>query len=710
MTQPSRNRSESPPPGSADIAGAADLPTTSATPSYHSATPAGNATGVDRVISLSLFAIAATMLGFYMTITYRALFHSDAAMKLLLAEEMARQFTLFPRGWNYVNDIIIVFPTLIAAPLSLVFPPSSPLHAIVDVIAAGCVLYAAYVASRAVGVDGPLRWLLPTLLASGLSSEFAEAVFGQSAYSGTLFILLLIGGWGARYLESHAQQDLRSRRDLLGIAVLLAAGVAGGQRGLASYAVPFLIAVLGFHIFGGFDPTLRQRATRLLGVTLVATIIGGLAFYLLLRIVDFHEGAAAQSFSDSAHIVNHLQVITRNWFELFAALPPAGNKFSALAAAVYAARLAFALIVFFLPLALLSGLSSVSSATLRFLLLLQAGILIVTLYVLIFTGVMVDEAHGSPRYLAPMVPISLLILLVWLKDSARGWRINATRIGWTVSASMLALSPQQLVSPAFSNWPNVAQGIRLNPRSAIVTALQEAGLHYGFAGYWNASALTVLSGSDVRVAPVTMSDGSLLTPFHHLTAERWYGAEWTKGPTFLLLDASESQTLNRPALDAVLGPPSKILQVNGYDILIYPFNLGERIGFSPQPHVTIPLTPASCSAEYRVLDQNLKLAPHAFGVVRVQATNLSGVTWSQNSIPYLNPGLRVVDTKGTEVAEFRALLPQAVPPGGSTTLTMPFRAPEEGEYTVYFSIVIEGYAWCGNSSANWAIVPLSVKP
>jgi hypothetical protein len=667
----------------------------------------------DQLVSLALFACACVMLGFYLVVSYRALLHSDATMKLLLAEQMAKQFTLFPRDWNYINDIPIIYPNLLAAPLSLFFAPSFGLHALVDLVAAGLVLYAAYVSARAIGINGPLRWLVPTLLASGLSGEFAEVTFGQSAYSCLIFILLLLAGWGAR-VAGDAPNRLRDSvraGDLAGIVALLVLCVCAGPRGLATYAAPFLLATAGAYVLAADGRnSLRARVLRLGLHAGIATIIGGLIFIALTHVLRFSAGAIAQTFSGSAQIANHLQLLSLNWLQMFDALPPAGSPFSPILAGVFAARFGMAVLLFFLPLLMLLRVGAIPSATLRFLVLLHAAVFASTLYLLIFTGVMVDEIHGAPRYLIPLLPTALLITVTWLRDIGQTWRINATRAGWIAALTMLTLAPGQLLAPAFAQWPNIHAGWRQNRHASLIAALQQAGLHRGFAGYWNANVISVLSGGDVRVAPVAIGDGTLPIPFHHLTSETWYASDWSAGPTFIVLDNVDQRAINRPALDAALGAPTRTMQVPGFEVLVYPFNVGERLGYAAQPFVRPPrMTPLTCAASFVPLDDHLQLHAQTFGVTRIHATNRSNLIWSQNSIPAFNPGLRIVSSNGT-VSEMRAPLPHAVKPGESIDIVVPFRVPAAGQYTLYFSFVSEGDAWCGDLAANWVKVPLSVEP
>ncbi len=670
---------------------------------------------MDQIVTIALFVIAASMLAFYLMVSYRVLFHSDAAMKLMLGEQMAKQFTLFPRDWNYVNDIWIIFPNLIAAPLSWFFKPTLGLHSFVDIVAAALVLYAAYLASRAVGIRGPLRWLIPSLLATSFSGEFAETTFGQSAYSSLLFTLLLLAGSAARFIDlagNEAGDSRQQRRDLILIGILLGISVASGPRGIATYAAPLLVAAVGTYILAGANERLRAAARRLFVSLCVASGAGMLAFLILIRILRFHEGAVTQTFSDTPLIWNHLQLVVHNWLALFDALPPAGHKFSSIIAAIYAARLAVALFLFILPLVLLLRIGQIASTRLHFLLLLHAGVLASTLYLLIFTGIFVDEVHGAPRYLSPIVPTALLVMTVWIQETSRTWRFNPVHAGWLLVIVMLTTAPSQLIGPAFAQWPHVTAGLRSNPHTELVATLRKAGLTRGFAGYWNASVVSVLSGGDIRIAPVSMNDGAVPAPFHHLTSEQWYASDWTSGPTFLVLDNPDKVTMNRPALDAALGAPSNTLHTSEFDVLVYPFNLGDRLGYSPQPPVRLPrMTASTCAADVQAMEAHIDLRPNEFGAMRVRATNRSTIVWSRNSIPELNPGLRIIDAQGHVLSDARGILPHATQSNESVDLALGFRAPAlPGEYTLYFSFVAEGEAWCGDLGAGSAKSHLSVHP
>lgn len=668
---------------------------------------------MERLGSLTLFIVACALLAFYLFFTYRIQMHSDSAMKLLLGEQMALQHTLFPRDWYYINDIPILFPSLIAAPLLLFFEPSMMLHSVVGAIVAALVLWAAYAASRIVGIKGGLRLFVPTMLASGLSLPFVEMAFGQAAYSGVLFTLMLLAAAGSRvFVDCTELPGQRRIKHLAIVAVLVVLGVAAGPRGITTYTVPLLVASAAMWLLPSSEPQARRAALRLLLVSLGATLLGGLMFLLEMKTLRYASAATSQTFASPEAAGVHLRLIAMNWLDNFDALPPSGQKATPLATAIYAMRLTLAAVVFFLPLVLLFRVHRIKSIALRFLVLFHIALLASTIYLLVFTGLLVDADHGVPRYLTPLVPTALLIIALWLQESGSQLRLRPVLIGWIMLLVALSLSPWQLVGSAFAQWPRLSAGLRANPRTELVDLLERAGLYRGYGGYWDASVVSVLSGGRVRVAPILLDGNGIPIPYRWLGSERWYDETWAGDSGFLVLDPALRTQINMPALEAMLGTPTKTLRAGGLEILVFKANISKQLGFPPTQSMQQRATPkALCPAQYRMDQTALTLSPGQRGVVVLHATNRSDERWERVSNPGFNPGLRVVAEDGKTVGDLRGVLTHAVPAGGSVDIPIAFQAPATpGHYTLYSSFVAEGETWCGDMDHNWAQASLTIQP
>jgi len=538
-----------------------------------------NYSDLDRWIWIGLFTIASAILVFYLTITYRTIFHSDSAMKLMLGQEMARQFSLFPQGWHYTNDIPILWGNFVAAPLLWIFPPSFPLHAFVDTVMAGAVLYAAYSSSKAISTEGRLHWIMPTLFASGLSWIFAEIVFGQSAYSTVMFSMLFVGGWSANFLAEKENNPslsiksvLRDRR-LMGMGFLVIIGIVSGVRGVANYVVPLFIAIAGTYFFTRIEEkALRERLKILLGVLITGAIIGFFAYLFLLNHIALNNAAIAEPFSTSAKIVENIQTFIYYWFQLFNALPPAGEAFRFSTAALQATRFFLALFIFWLPLVLLFRIALIQSVTLRFLVFFHLGNLAVISYMVIFTGLSLSVS----RYLIPLIPTSMMVVVGWLSSLNTEWRQPLIRMGLVGIVVLLLQAPSYMMAPAFAHWPTLSSGLRPASRDRVIAEIEKAGLTHGFAEFWDATVFTVLSGSKVKIAHIALP-GGVPVPYTHVSTDYWYSPEWTQGPTFLLIGPNNANQFKRTEIDLKLGKPINVLKIDGYEVLVYSFNIGNKL-------------------------------------------------------------------------------------------------------------------------------------
>ena len=94
-------------------------------------------------ISLALLFLACNLLllCWYLFVGYKAGFHSDSAVKVLLAREIVETGQYFPHDWNYVNgDLFVLFGHTFIIPLLAFIPAGYLSHAISGLISAVLIL------------------------------------------------------------------------------------------------------------------------------------------------------------------------------------------------------------------------------------------------------------------------------------------------------------------------------------------------------------------------------------------------------------------------------------------------------------------------------------------------------------------------------------------------------------------------------------------
>jgi len=100
--------------------------------------------------------------------------------------------------------------------------------------------------------------------------------------------------------------------------------------------------------------------------------------------------------------------------------------------------------------------------------------------------------------------------------------------------------------------------------------LEQHDLHYGVAGYWGASPITVDSGNRVKVRPV-VAVGNYMVPAAWESSLEWYDPH-KYNATFAVIDnlnASYAAYLTEAQATTALGKPAERHQIGAYTILIW---------------------------------------------------------------------------------------------------------------------------------------------
>ena len=116
-----------------------------------------------------------------------------------------------------------------------------------------------------------------------------------------------------------------------------------------------------------------------------------------------------------------------------------------------------------------------------------------------------------------------------------------------------------------------------NAKYELVDFLEDEGLNYGYATFWYANAMTVISNSDVLVRSVSVSDTGEVTPYYYQTERSWYKAQEGQDNYFLLLTQGEFDSMTQSA-NALLTTASRTLEIQDsnnatYHVLVFDQNI-----------------------------------------------------------------------------------------------------------------------------------------
>jgi len=559
---------------------AEDIGQGSTEPTSHSWRSKLNWTVAAEVVLSCVLAVELVELVFYNLVTYRLLFHSDSAVKNLLAEEIIRAHDLLPSEWVFVNDLWVLANHLYVLMLSPFFKVDSfLLHG-----AAGILNLIAFVAVTwlfliKLGLRRVTRLLAMTILMSGISYYVSENLFGQAAYGLIVTVTLLALFLFFLALEHPAKRGAFAGYSLL-FGALLCLAVLGGIRWVLTLSIPLLLSNAVYLCF--FHPDTRL-SRALLWLTLVIVVAAGLGLAIGARLSSANTVLAvsqSSGFANADRIMSNAKWLILGLMFLFGALPSAGTALVSIGGAIYIYSAAFLCLVLGAAIAWVRNLRNIRNLPLLYFTLLTVIGLLLNLYFMLFTNVMIDL--GSARYLV-FSAISILILAVCFLDSR--WQTWFRSRGAALAlvcmlVPLYLISANHLVLPVIKigdtqNGPirislNRSQNDRL---AAFLTSQQQS---YCYATYWLAGATTILSDSAVKVRQILLVDG-LPVPYKHLASLSWYNPETHPGPTCLILTKDEEAAVSPDKLLSYLGPPVRALQFENLDIFVYPFNIAAKL-------------------------------------------------------------------------------------------------------------------------------------
>lgn len=535
--------------------------------------------GLRRPALFSLLLANVVALMYYLLVGYRPEFHSDSAVKNLLAQEVVNTGQYFPVDWNYVNgDLWTLFGQIFIIPLLGWFPNGYALHAVSGFASAILILGGGWLISGLVTRSLDLRLLILGVMAGGVSTLLAENLYGQVSYGNVFFIASFTLYFAWRFLGAGQRNAIVA----WGIALFVLTTLAfwgNPQRAVAYNALPLTAASLVWGCSEWTSACWRVGAFRFRAVWLGAVVAAGAVAGVVLHSwviahVNNVPGAGSARWLSFPSLLGNVGYTLQGMVDVFGGTLPTGAGVMTLGGAYMALRFVAALaLLALIPVALTRALRDSNDST-RFVGAFAASSLALFLFLHITTTTPdMSDPSSSARYLVPASVFCLIVVIAKLGDATLAPRLRVTTLGL---ATLLALAP---VSPLHS-FSRIWTGSSADNRMELVQLLEREGLHYGYATYWNAGALSVLSDQRVLVRQIRLSTSGLPEPMRHLNSNRWYRREAWSGQTFLMLTADEWSRVSLPRLVAIVGNPERELHWGGFRILVFGRNLAELPGWA----------------------------------------------------------------------------------------------------------------------------------
>lgn len=514
-----------------------------------------------------LLVINVVLLITYLFVSYKGIFHSDSSVKNLLAQEMHDTARFFPPGWNYVNkDLMVLFGQLGIFPLLFFFDNSYTLYAISSSVVALLILASAGWFTGLLDGRPWQRVLAVAVLAGGISGGVAEDVFGQAAYGAVVMFTCLVTVLAWKVMSTAMARRVLWCALLFGLVTLIT--WSNPQRSAASYLLP-LFCGLAAYAWGGEWKRRLQRCVPVVVAALGGFAAGAVLSVLTLARVNNNAGAGAArwlSFDGMAANVVHTGHALMG---LLGGVPVGGGSVTTAAGLYAAVRLLAALVLLVMIGRRIVVMCAGPGDRVRFVGGLLAGLSLCFLFLQATTTIPdINDPVSAARYLTPMVVLGVMAVVCSPLDAAAPLR-SLLVVGMSLllaTSSVVSFNPGSMINPGWQN----------PQRDALVAELKTLGLRYGYANYWNAGSLTVLSGSEIRIRQIIISSG-LPLPMRHLSSDRWYEPEAWQGETFLLLNDTDMAAMDWSAMTRHAGAPIRESRVGNLHLYVFKHNIARDL-------------------------------------------------------------------------------------------------------------------------------------
>jgi len=500
---------------------------------------------------------------YYVFFPSAAYFHADCSDTLLWAQASYESGKVFDPDFGYAA-MLPFGGTAVMIPLIGIFGASLTAHRVGIVIFALILFAAVYFVCRSAEFSRALSLFAVGTMALALcSSQKLREIFYEHViyYSICVFIICVLIGFYLRCEKSFRKNGTSKATLLLFISafVFTAFSALDGTQIIAMSVVPLAFALGCEILFSREKLTSKNNYFDFVFCALlgVGSGFGLCALSLLSSGITAGYANAYTSFSDTSEWINNLEKLPEAWCKLFGFAGYYGQSIFSPEAIVNIIRLGAALAVAIVPIACLIFIKKFDRPS-RIIILSHFGLTAVIMFGYIFGILSLADWR-----LSPLICTGILVCVCAIR-AACGYvimrRIAAIGMALAVIFSSASVG-------AITGMPK--NGLKQNEYYHVAAELDEKGLNYGYATFWNSQCISVLSDFKVRAANVDVN-GDGIAPCHYQANQKWFEPVDGVDRYFVLLSHNEALTLQETEdWHYFEENVTEILGVRGYTVFVF---------------------------------------------------------------------------------------------------------------------------------------------
>ena len=659
-----------------------------------------------QFISILLGSICLISTFYYIFITYRYYFHSDSAIKNIIAEEILYTGQLFPETWYYGNgDIWGIYSHLLIVPLLKFFKNGFFVHAMSSAIFALLFIGSLVFFNYSLRKNFSILLLFVIVFFSGFSPWMVENLFGQVPYGyawGTFFSFII---WSLLFLAMNCQAHVKVHVSLMFIFALI---TCTGVRFVVDIYIPIVISLLIISFYQYLNEKIQvikwKSIFLILSSCSAGCLLGLLVNQYLKSQVSFIDISNKLVLIDYETVIENFKILVSGYLfsaginlapDAMYAIPTLHNSpVSSMAGVEALYRLCLFGTVYLLPFLLLFRLFRLQSSILIVLNLSYVIHFLITAFLYLLSSDLAVNACTS-RYFFLVQISAFVITLLYLSDLTEKYGRKVLHFSVLTLIPLVFFNMNYLVFDAHSST-STAGSLKHKKNDEIAKFLISKNLKFGYASFWNAYAPRILSNSKVNINAVSFLD-EIVLPLRMLTSKRWYQGNSYHGTSFILMQEEEYKKV-ACFLEKKLGIPKNKYTFQKYIINVYTFNIAKKLQAIWQ---SVSLNEKLEKNERRLKIEGETSYTACRGdkvLISLKITNTSNQVISSAGTYPVNIGGHLLSQGGDVMSYdyFRIPFPYCLEPGQTIKMKKEVRFETTGKYVIEIDGVQEGVAWFEN--------------
>ncbi|MZK53463.1 hypothetical protein [Clostridium beijerinckii] len=507
-------------------------------------------------------------------------FTSDGATANLLAREQITTKQLFPSEWVYLQDVWVLTLNILIIPLSI-FTKNQMILRSTAVLIQTIILVITLVVFSSRILKNKSYLLYIAIFFSGISSMYMENIFFQAAYGTVFIITILLYMLGNESIDHNLKIN---KKIIIVFLILVIVCCISGVRYIGTFVAPFCVSIFLTYILENYKQNKDEAIKSLfdLGRFLIplsiACIVGVIIFKEIISNGNYVQGWSKPILVDYNNIytcgkstINVIQGILINFGYM------GGVDLLSIKGVFNIFKLLCVIPVMFIIPYIITRKFETNSTNINRLIIFYWSLFIINIIMCIVCNLNDDTAAAS-RYFQSITLIAFMLICNYIYE-----KINCNKLFWETTVYIVSILCFVVVGIHSLIYVVGDYKERMKPTNELIETLRERNLKFGYATYWNAYRNSVLANFEPEILAVTDQNVKPMMAGYNLSSKRTFRSDYYNGETFLLLTDKEYELCNEDEnLYKQFGKPKDFMEVEGYKILIYDYNISNKL-----PNVSI---------------------------------------------------------------------------------------------------------------------------